>query len=55
MIKLKQLLDESAYIGNLKYEKWYPAHTQGALKWTLTQSYVPLYPKQIERLFGKTL
>ena len=53
MIKLKQLLDESAYIGNLKYEKWYPAHTQGALKWTLTQSYVPLYPKQIERLFGK--
>ncbi len=53
MIKLKELLGESAYIGNLKYDEWYPAHTQGALNWTLTQNYVPLYPKQIESLFGK--
>ena len=53
MIKLKELLGESAYVGELKYNEWYPAHTRGALKWTLTQDYVPLYPKQIERLFGK--
>ena len=53
MIKLKELLNESSYVGELKYDKWYPAHTRGALKWTLTQDYVPLYPKQIERLFGK--
>ena len=53
MIKLKELLNESSYVGELTYDKWYPAHTRGALKWTLTQDYVPLYPKQIERLFGK--
>ena len=53
MIKLKELLGESAYVGELKYNEWYPAHTRGALKWALTQDYVPLYPKQIESLFGK--
>ena len=53
MIKLKELLSESAYVGELKYNEWYPAHTRGALKLTLTQYYVTLYPKQIERLFGK--
>jgi len=37
----------------LKHDEWYPAHTRDALQWTLTQNYVPLYPKQIENLFGK--
>ena len=37
----------------LKHDQWYPAHTRDALQWTLTQNYVPLYPKQIENLFGK--
>lgn len=34
-------------------DEWYPAHTKDALSWTLTQDYVPLYPKQVESLFGK--
>jgi hypothetical protein len=34
-------------------DEWYPAHTRDALSWTLTQNYIPLYPKQIENLFGK--
>ena len=37
----------------LKHDEWYPAHTRNALSWTLTQNYIPLYPKQIESLFGK--
>jgi hypothetical protein len=53
MIKLKELLDESVYVGQLENNKWYPAHTRAALQWTLTQTYVPLYPKQMESLFGK--
>ena len=44
MIKLKELLHESVYLGRLK-DEWYPAHTKDALSWTLTQDYVPLYPK----------
>ena len=40
------------YVGAMK-DEWYPAHTRDALTWTLTQNYVPLYPKQIENLFGK--
>ena len=40
------------YVGAMK-DEWYPAHTRDALSWTLTQNYVPLYPKQIESLFGK--
>ena len=40
------------YVGSMK-DEWYPAHTRDALTWTLTQNYVPLYPKQIESLFGK--
>ena len=53
MIKLKELLDESVYVGQLENDKFYPAHTRAALQWTLTQTYVPLYPKQMESLFGK--
>ena len=52
MIKLKDLLHESAYLGRLK-DEWYPAHTRDALSWTLNNEYVPLYPKQVESLFGK--
>ena len=37
----------------MKHSEWYPAHTRDSLSWTLTQNYVPLYPKQIESLFGK--
>ena len=37
----------------LRHDQWYPAHTRDALQWTLTQNYIPLYPKQIESLFGK--
>ena len=40
------------YVGAMK-DEWYPAHTRDALSWTLTQNYIPLYPKQIENLFGK--
>ena len=53
MIKLKDLLNESRAMTPLKHDEWYPAHTRDALSWTLTQNYVPLYPKQIESLFGK--
>ena len=53
MIKLKELLNELSAMSPLKHDQWYPAHTRDALQWTLTQNYVPLYPKQIESLFGK--
>jgi len=52
MIKLKELLHESVYLGRLK-DEWYPAHTKDALSWTLTQDYVPLYPKTMEKVIGK--
>ena len=41
------------YAGTLNHNKWYPAHTRAALTWTLTQQYVPIYPKQMESIFGK--
>ena len=53
MIKLKDLLDESTYVGQLSHSEWYPAHTRAALEWTFIGDYVPLYPKQMESLFGK--
>ena len=53
MILLKDLINESIAMTPLKHDEWYPAHTRDALSWTLTQNYVPLYPKQIESLFGK--
>ena len=53
MIKLKELINELSAMTPLKHDQWYPAHTRDALQWTLTQNYVPLYPKQIESLFGK--
>ena len=53
MILLKDLINESIAMTPLKHDEWYPAHTRDALSWTLTQNYVPLYPKQIENLFGK--
>ena len=53
MILLKDLINESRAMTPLKHDEWYPAHTRDALQWTLTQNYVPLYPKQIENLFGK--
>ena len=53
MIKLKKLVNEIYAMTPLKHDEWYPAHTRDALQWTLTQNYVPLYPKQIESLFGK--
>jgi len=53
LIKLKDLLTETAAMTPLRHDQWYPAHTRDALQWTLTQNYIPLYPKQIENLFGK--
>ena len=53
MIKLKELINELSAMTPLKHDQWYPAHTRDALQWTLTQNYIPLYPKQIESLFGK--
>ena len=53
MIKLKELINETMAMSPLKHDQWYPAHTRDALQWTLTQNYIPLYPKQIENLFGK--
>ena len=52
MIKLKDLLNETMYGSNLN-DKWYPAHTRDSLTWTLTQNYVPLYPKTMEQIIGK--
>ena len=52
MIKLKDLLHESVYLGQMK-DEWYPAHTKDALSWTLTQDYVPIYPKTMEKVIGK--
>ena len=45
MIKLKHLL--------LENDKWYPAHTKQAITWATSHTYIPLYPKQMERLVGK--
>jgi len=53
LIKLKDLLTETMAMSPLRHDRWYPAHTRDALQWTLTQNYIPLYPKQIESLFGK--
>ena len=53
MIKLKDLLIESMYVGLQNNREWYPAHTRDALSWTLTLNYVPLYPKTIENIIGK--
>ena len=53
MVKLKELINEIYAMTQMKHDEWYPAHTRDALSWTLTQNYVPLYPKQIESLFGK--
>ena len=53
MIKLKELINETMAMSPLKHDQWYPAHTRAALTWTLTQQYVPIYPKQMESLFGK--
>ena len=53
MIKLKDLINELSAMTPLKHDQWYPAHTRDALTWALTQNYIPLYPKQIESLFGK--
>ena len=53
MVKLKDLINEIYAMTPLKHEEWDPAHTRDALQWTLTQNYIPLYPKQIENLFGK--
>jgi len=52
MIKLKDLLTEIR-MTQLKHSEWYPAHTRAALEWTLVGDYVPIYPKQMESLFGK--
>ena len=53
MFKLKDLINEIYAMTPMKHDEWYPAHTRDALQWTLTQNYIPLYPKQIESLFGK--
>jgi len=53
MIKLKDLLNEGAAMTPLQHDKWYPAHTRDALEWTLTHSYIPLYPKTMQGIVGK--
>ena len=53
MIKLKDLIKEVAAMTPLKHDKWYPAHTRDALAWTLTHSYIPLYPKTMQKIIGK--
>ena len=54
MIKLKYLLDENRAMTPMKHSEWYPAHTRDALAWTLTHNYVPIYPKTMEQVIGKT-
>ena len=54
MIKLKYLLNESRAMTPMKHSEWYPAHTRDALEWTLTHNYVPIYPKTMEQVIGKT-
>ena len=54
MIKLKYLLNESRAMTPMKHSEWYPAHTRAALEWTLTHNYVPIYPKTMEQVIGKT-
>jgi len=54
MIKLKYLLDENRAMTPMKQSEWYPAHTRDALEWTLTHNYVPIYPKTMEQVIGKT-
>ena len=53
MIKLKELINELTAMTPMDHSEWYPAHTRDALEWSLNQNYVPLYPKQVESLFGK--
>ncbi len=45
IIKLKDLL--------LENDKFYPAHTRQAINWVTMKQYLPLYPKQMEKLVGK--
>tara|TARA_R100000805_G_C3601119_1_gene101803 strand:- start:215 stop:1147 length:933 start_codon:yes stop_codon:yes gene_type:complete len=54
VIKLKYLLNESRAMTPMKHSEWYPAHTRDALEWTLTHNYVPIYPKTMEQVIGKT-
>ena len=54
MIKLKDLLNENRAMSPMKHDEWYPAHTRDALAWTLTHNYVPIYPKTMEQVIGKT-
>ena len=53
MIKLKYLLDENRPMTPMKQSEWYP-HTRDPLAWTLTHNYVPIYPKTMEQVIGKT-
>ncbi len=48
------MLDESRAMTPMKHSEWYPAHTRDALEWTLTHNYVPIYPKTMEQVIGKT-
>mgnify|MGYP001163722861 FL=1 len=49
MIKLKDILLEGEYIDH----KWYPKHTQEALRYVLSQVDVPIYPKIMSKVIGK--
>tara|TARA_B100001564_G_scaffold230577_1_gene194623 strand:- start:1939 stop:2859 length:921 start_codon:yes stop_codon:yes gene_type:complete len=53
MVKLKDLINEIYAMTPMKHDEWYPAHTRDALQWTLTQNYVPIYPKTMETIIGK--
>ena len=50
---MKLLNETMMSVTPLKHEKWYPAHTRDALTWTLSHSYIPLYPKSMQSIIGK--
>lgn len=48
------MLTENRAMTPMKHDEWYPAHTRDALSWTLSHNYVPIYPKTMEQVIGKT-
>jgi hypothetical protein len=52
MIKLKDLLTEE-WITHKGKTLWFPAHTKATFDMIGSRSYIALYPKQMESMFGK--
>ena len=52
MVKLKDLITEE-WLTHKGKTMWFPAHTKATFDMISSRSYVALYPKQMESMFGK--